>query len=191
MMQWLKQKNETAKAYAAFQVYLELGKERTIDSAHTQATGHQNTVKRSSRAWLRWSSKYNWVARANAYDEHLIILQMQHAEEETKRKATATLARREKLLQAELELAARLLDRARKILEKDLKNCSYSDAARMVETADKILRLSADMATEKVTLEVNKMTDAKIDHFLELLERKLDEHTYLNVLEALSEKSLN
>lgn len=189
MMQWHKQPKETSKAYQAFSTYLELGPSRSVDAAYRKAKGKQNV--RAPSGWQHWYDLNTWRDRAEAYDQHLALLEFQNAEIATKQKAEAALARKEKLLQAELELAARLLDRARKILEKDLKRCTYSDAARMVEVADKILRLSNDMATEKLVLDINRTMDMKIDFFLDMIEERLPEDLYQKVLEAMTEKRLN
>jgi len=64
---WNRMDGETDKAYRAFDVYLRLGPDRSIAAAF-KAAGHRGT----NRHWEAWSSKYDWPARASAYDDHLI-----------------------------------------------------------------------------------------------------------------------
>jgi len=66
---WDRQEGETSKAYAAFVAYLELGPERSIDAAFRQQNGSRKAAGRPFW-WHRWSSKWSWVARAEAFDHH-------------------------------------------------------------------------------------------------------------------------
>ncbi len=54
---------ETAKAFAAFQVYLNQGATRSV-----VRVAHE-CMKSPSLVW-RWSSRWNWVERARFYDNH-------------------------------------------------------------------------------------------------------------------------
>lgn len=75
---WQRQPNETPKAYAAFAVYRDLGVGRSIDKAYaaTRAVQRQadgkSASRRASRYWMEWSTKYHWVERVTAYDDHLM-----------------------------------------------------------------------------------------------------------------------
>jgi len=60
---WSRLKGEPIAAYRAFVVYLELGPGRSIAKAHKARGGSG-----PGRVLERYSSKYNWVARAEAYD---------------------------------------------------------------------------------------------------------------------------
>ena len=64
--QWKKLPEETSRQYEAFCIYRDMGIERSIlKVAHEwSAGGHTSKLK-------EWSSKYSWVERASAYDEHL------------------------------------------------------------------------------------------------------------------------
>jgi transposase-like protein len=61
---WDKLEGESSKAYAAFCAYRDLGFERSIAKV-AQACG------KSVGLLNRWSSQYQWVSRADAYDQHL------------------------------------------------------------------------------------------------------------------------
>lgn len=61
---WERQKGESAQAFAAFSLYLELGPERSI----TKVVQELN----KSRAIIgKWSSAHHWVERARVWDNHL------------------------------------------------------------------------------------------------------------------------
>lgn len=61
---WERQKGESAQAFAAFLVYLQMGADRSL-SAVGQRLG-------KSRALMeRWSSANGWVERCRAWDNHL------------------------------------------------------------------------------------------------------------------------
>jgi hypothetical protein len=53
--------NESSKAYAAYEVYRELGAERSIEKVSQKHTKSIPLLK-------SWSSKYQWVARAAEWD---------------------------------------------------------------------------------------------------------------------------
>ena len=61
---WTRLLNETSKAYRAFEVYRDLGAERSI-----QKEG--KTLKKNAVALGRLSKKYDWVQRAKAYDAYI------------------------------------------------------------------------------------------------------------------------
>ena len=72
MRPWEIREGESSKAYAAFCAYLELGPKRSIDAAHRASKGDQEDIKGRSW-WLRWSTEYDWVARATSYDAHELL----------------------------------------------------------------------------------------------------------------------
>lgn len=74
---WEKQPGETAKAYQAFCVYRDLGAGRSLSIAYERTgkgrskTGERSGKTEAPRLWERWSSKYQWVERSQAYDRHI------------------------------------------------------------------------------------------------------------------------
>ena len=60
---WLRHPNETAKAYAAFRYYRDLGEQRA-------GVRVQRKFSLSARLIARWSTVHAWVLRARAWDEH-------------------------------------------------------------------------------------------------------------------------
>lgn len=74
---WDQRPDESAKVYAAFRQYLELGpSERSLDKAYqtyisAKSRGHQKgTKKKAPGRWKRWSVDYEWTDRVQAYDAH-------------------------------------------------------------------------------------------------------------------------
>ncbi|MEA5030278.1 MAG: hypothetical protein VB056_15490 [Sphaerochaeta associata] len=63
---WDKQPGESQKAYAWFCRYRDYGVDRSIAKVLQKYIG-----KASSAVLSRWSVKYDWVKRAETYDEHL------------------------------------------------------------------------------------------------------------------------
>jgi len=61
---WARIPGETGKAFAAFVIYLELGKARSAAKALVVAGSKPG----NRRHWERWASKNNWRPRAEAYD---------------------------------------------------------------------------------------------------------------------------
>lgn len=75
---WERQKGESAQAFEAFSLYLDLGTERSI-RAVSQKLGKSKTLID------RWSRTNNWVERCRAWDNHL--------RREAKRAAVAEIRR--------------------------------------------------------------------------------------------------
>lgn len=59
---WSKRRGESAQAYDAAHTYFELGPWRSIVAAAKR-------LGKSPSLLEKWSSKYNWVERADAFDQ--------------------------------------------------------------------------------------------------------------------------
>ena len=60
---WLRHPDETAKAYAAFRYYRDLGAQRSLVKVGQKWGDHRTLIE-------RWSHKHAWVIRARLWDEH-------------------------------------------------------------------------------------------------------------------------
>lgn len=60
---WERLPSESAQAYEAAKLYFEMGAQRSLDAVRQK-------VGKSSRLMARWSSRYNWVTRAQDYDQY-------------------------------------------------------------------------------------------------------------------------
>jgi hypothetical protein len=159
---WEQQKKESAKAYEAFKTYLELGASRSLEMV-SQKLGKSKTI------CDRWSRTHQWVKRALAYDQHIAAIQEKAIEKEAVREAIDWHRERARIRSEALENGRLLVDKARQMLKFPIAQTviedgrtiikparwSMADAAKFVETADKLQRLAAEMETSnsKVTIE--------------------------------------
>lgn len=97
---WERQERESAKAYEAFTVYLNMGRERTIRSVAQQ-------LHKSSTLIGRWSRTFGWVERVAAYDAEL----QRAAHEEALKKSR-------QMTQRHIKAALKLQEKALDALEK-------------------------------------------------------------------------
>lgn len=63
-----KQEGETAKAYAAFCAYRDMGASRSVDKAFVHQNSAKTTPKIAPRHWMHWAAAHEWKRRAEAYD---------------------------------------------------------------------------------------------------------------------------
>ncbi len=73
-LSFLRLTGESARAYAAYKTYRDLGPQRSLTVAWQQnqaAKGRQGRPKKCCGQWQRWSVKWNWVERAVNYDAYL------------------------------------------------------------------------------------------------------------------------
>jgi hypothetical protein len=61
------QPGETAKAFAAFVVFRDLGPERSVLKAYRQKTGKKQ-AKQATGVWNGWATTHNWHSRAAAWE---------------------------------------------------------------------------------------------------------------------------
>ena len=71
---------ESAKAFAAFKDYLDMGAERSLEAVAQKFT-------KSSRLLKRWSVKYDWQARVAAHGAHLAVVEREAIEAAARGKA--------------------------------------------------------------------------------------------------------
>ncbi len=114
---WTRSDDETAKSYAAFCLYRDLGSGRSLDAAFAQAKGCQKGVKRVSGFWQRWSRDNAWKNRAEAYDAHLELLARREREAAFMKDLEAMRQRQKTLSLATFSAAIGLLQKAKARLE--------------------------------------------------------------------------
>ena len=122
---WERQVGETARAYEAFSEYRDMGADRSLAKVGQK-------LGKSKAQMEKWSKKYSWVARAEAWDieEDRLIRLALTKDIGAMRKRHADMAR------AMLMKAARALQ---KIPDNEIK---ASDVSRMVDVAAKLERIS-------------------------------------------------
>lgn len=67
---WDQRADESAKAYRAFEAFLDLGPDRSLDAAFRSYKGVSG-VRRAPGIWQRWYALYKWRDRADEYDRFL------------------------------------------------------------------------------------------------------------------------
>ena len=144
---WERLPEETSRQYEAFCIYRNMGPERSILKVAQEWSigGHTSKLK-------EWSSKYHWVERASAYDEHI---------DEIKR------ARNEEAI---IEMSARHADYSLQIQEKAIEALRFinhedlkpNEFIKWLDIAIKIERLSRGVPTENIKQE-NEFKEVRND----------------------------
>lgn len=172
--EWQRRVGESQQAFAAFQVYVELGAERSLGMVGQR-------LGKSKAICERWSAQWEWVARATAYDNHLSRIRQAATEAAVEAEARKWEERRSALREQEWTMAERLLERAGKMLEHPLTRTKGEDGktlvpagwrqvdvAAMVEMASKVARLATEMETDRTKHDVGDIDP------VEYLLRRLD-----------------
>jgi hypothetical protein len=162
---WEQQKKESGKAFEAFSEFLQLGSSRTKEEVSKR-------LSKSRQIITRWASAHNWNRRALAYDQHIAAIQEKAIEKEAVREAIDWHRERARIRSEALENGKLLIDKARQMLKFPIAQTviedgrtiikparwTMADAAKFVETADKLQRLAAEMETSnsKVVIEDEK-----------------------------------
>ena len=140
------QPRESAKAFAAFSLYLSLGAERSLAAVGQKLSKSVGLVE-------RWSSKFDWPARVQAQAAYLAIVEREATEALTRGKAAEWLQREETLRETEWAMHEKCIAAAKRGLDaymaRDKVYANLADIARMLEVASKLGRLAAGMATER------------------------------------------
>lgn len=137
MYPWERLKNETSKAYEAFCVYRDLGTERSITKTSQTLNKNRTTIG-------EWSTKFDWVKRAAAWDDEQDRIAREIAQKEQAEEIRKMRKRHSDLAKKMLETAEAALDAF------DTDDIKASDISRMVDVASKLERISRGDAGEVV-----------------------------------------
>lgn len=148
---WEQQAGESAKAYAAFCLYRDLGSRRSLDEAsrsyHRSGRDIQHaSAGRSPRASgtiRRWAQRYNWLARARAWDQE--AERIKQAEQHAAIQEMAERHAKEALM-----MQNKAVERLRQLRPEELG--ARETLAYLVEAA-KLERLARGEPTERVSQE--------------------------------------
>jgi hypothetical protein len=170
-LKWERQAEESAKAFAAFRAYREMGPSRSIERVHQECA-------KSSRLLKRWSSRYSWVARAEAYDGDIAEKERIAKDDAINKEMEKWAERRIATKEVEWKKAELLDEKAAQMLKFPLQEVEHKeietlddgrtlvkttiikpvrfsvrDAAIMVKVADDLRRNSCDMETGRMTVQ--------------------------------------
>jgi len=161
------QPRESAKAFAAFSLYLGMGPERSLATVAER-------VGKSKTMIERWSRRFDWPARVAAHASHLAAAERQAIETLAVEKAVEWDKVHEAVKIAEWQRHRKLIALADEMIarwEKNKAKCGTLEGiARLLELATKLGRLAAGMPTE--VKEVNTTMKATIDMEWEIAIRK-------------------
>ena len=182
---WLRQPNESAQAYAAFCVYRDLGADRSFVAA-SQRCGKSVSIL------SRWSSRWNWVSRVQAYDAYLAIITEEERQKALKEEAGKWAKRQLEEREREWDHALLLYQKAsvflqQPVLKRSLSPKSLSDIAAGLEKAAKLARLAAEMETDRQRIDV--AVEKEIEASLDLLHDNLSPDEYAKVIAILAGRS--
>ena len=122
---WERQSREGTKAWEAFQVYRDLGTDRSIRQAAEQ-------LGKSAKTLQEWSTRHAWMDRVAAWEL-----------EQDRQARKAQLAAIRKMRQEHAALGFSMLSKAAKALKSIPENeIKASDISRMVEVGSKLERLA-------------------------------------------------
>ena len=167
---------ETAKAYEALLCYMQLGPNRTYAEV-CRRLGKNEVVMTS------WSQKYNWMPRVALYDRTINAERIEATRQAEIERAKLITDRRAETQHVAYELAAKLEEKVRQMLEAPLFETteerlaiekdedgrdvnvqitritkpvrwSLRDIPYFVEAQDRLRRLSLDMSTENVAAKI-------------------------------------
>lgn len=140
------QPKESAKAFAAFTAYLNLGPERSLVTVGQK-------LGKSGALVERWSSRWQWAERVRAHAEHLARVEREATEAVARGKSAEWLTRREEHKQTEWALRGELVEAGRRVLANftsGQRGATLGDVARALDLASKLGRLASGLATETV-----------------------------------------
>lgn len=140
-----KQPRESAKAFAAFSLYLSLGAERS-----TREVGKQ--LGKSEGLIERWAAKFGWTDRVAAHGAHLAVVEREAIEASARGKAAEWESREQKLRETEWAMHEAAIAAAKKglaaYMDREKVYANLADIARMLEIASKLGRLATGLGTE-------------------------------------------
>jgi hypothetical protein len=136
------QPRESAKAFAAFSLYLNLGPQRGLREVARKLDKCLTVVG-------HWSKKFDWPARVQAHGAHYAIIEREAVEAVARSKAAEWEKRETQLRETEWSMHEAAIAAAKRglaaYMEKDKVYANLADIARMLEIASKLGRLATGL----------------------------------------------
>lgn len=154
---WERMPGEGMLAFEAFCVYRDLGPSRTHEKVRRSIVNEDNNPRRKSRRQLQeWSAKWDWSARAVAYDEHLDSERRIASQKELEHKRKAMRDRHEGLAKTltKMVLTKVFPDKNDPTKMADLGDLKLSDIPHFIKVATDLDRMVLDMPTEIIAARV-------------------------------------
>lgn len=110
---WEPQEGESARAFACFSVYRDLGARRTLREAAGLFYGKEDRPTRGERDTVkRWSSAYDWIERSRHYDGWLQMERRDAIQRHMAERAEEHARRESELKEKALEIRERAAEKA-------------------------------------------------------------------------------
>jgi hypothetical protein len=136
------QPRESAKAFAAFSLYLSLGPQRGLREVARK-------LDKSLTVIGKWSAKFDWPARVQAHAAHLAVVEREAIEVAARGKAAEWASREQRLRETEWEMHEAAIAAAKRglkaYMEREKVYANLADIARMLEIASKLGRLATGL----------------------------------------------
>ena len=139
---WERQKGESAQAFEAFSLYLEMGADRSIRAVAQECTKSVSLIR-------RWSSTYHWVERCRAWDNHI-----QHEAKKAAITEVRNMTKRHVTMAQQIQNAAML---ALKELGSDMVN--PKNFAAIVKLATELERQNLEAQVTAASEEISSTQD--------------------------------
>jgi hypothetical protein len=139
------QPKESAKAFAAFRAYLDMGPQRGLRELARK-------LDKSVTLLGNWSAKYDWTSRVQAYAAHMAAIEQAAAERAVALYGADRAKRREVEREGEWAMRTELMEAGREVLKKfrdGARGATLGDVARAFDIAVKLGRLSAGMKVDE------------------------------------------
>lgn len=145
-MAFEQQPKESAKAFEAFSVYLNMGPERSLAAVGKKLGKSEGLIE-------RWSAKFDWPARVQAQAAYLATVEREATEAVARGKAAEWLKRQQEVREREWEMHEKCIAAAQRafaaFMSREKVYANLADIARMLEVASKLGRLACGLATDK------------------------------------------
>lgn len=143
------QPKESAKAFAAFSVYVGLGPERSLAEVAAK-------LGKGRRLMEKWSGRWDWPARVQAHDAHMAMVEREAVEVLARGKAVQWGKRQQEVREREWEMHEKCIAAAQKafgaFMAREKVYANLADISRMLEVASKLGRLASGLATDKTEI---------------------------------------
>ncbi len=140
------QPRESAKAFAAFRAYLEIGPERSL-AAVAEKLGKSKVMME------KWSRKFDWAARVAAHGAHLALVEREAAEAVARASGVDWAKRYDELRESEWKARCELVDLAWEVIRRwraKPERCgSLEGLARLLDLMSTLGRRACEVATER------------------------------------------
>ena len=131
---WDRKPFESAKAFAAFCAFRDLGSDRSVVGAYREIKGRPAAAQPSGQ-WKAWASDHQWEERAAAYDAHMAQVEARAREQEIAKRATEIERRRKQAQDESWALYEELKGKVQQMLKLPIVTVTDVDGKKVINPA--------------------------------------------------------